>query len=488
MGENALDALLKPGLPNVISVELTNACNLVCPMCPRNLAGINGGSTKGLLPEAAWRAIMAVAARIGLVNLNGLSENFLHPHFLDLVEELQAQGARATFSTNGTLITPRIAARLADLRGLDTVNVSLDSADPEEYRLIRGGDLERVRTGLRHFVEATRGSLRITVSAVVMRLSQRGVPLLPAFLADVGVKNLVLQTVVDPSGTSADQQLPENAAQIVAAVAREGARLGINVLAVPFLEARLRGETPNVRKPQGPELPEGTPLSKVCTSPWEHVAVDWQGNLFPCCNSPSWQDQVTADDVVMGTLGPRSFEEVWSGSKMQEFRRGLLTGQLPRVCEMCPVVGEGVHPFVRVGAQILMEESRSLRSGVRIVAKNTGTETWTAATGLRIAPSRPRDRDSGLKTSRWVSWHRAAHMNEVTVAPGGKATFDVPLAVWRTSRMEIFQLVAEGLCWVPNTEVAVVPTRRWIAAWPPGRWRFEVRPAPATIGPVLPTQ
>jgi MoaA/NifB/PqqE/SkfB family radical SAM enzyme len=469
-------SLLAPGLPNVVSVELTNSCNLECPMCPRSLSGVNVGEPKSLLPESAWNHLLEVALPIGHVNLNGLSENFLHPRFLDLVEQLGQLGVATSFSTNGTLVTPKVAARIAGLRTIETINVSIDSADPEEYRRIRGGDLNRVRQGLVNLVAATQGSVRITASAVVMKMGRRGLPMLPAFLCEVGIRNLVLQAVVDPENTSSDQELPEDATAVVAEIKREGARLGVEVLAVPYLEDRM-GNSPVVL----PAAAGDAPRTKMCTSPWEHIAIDYQGRVFPCCNSPSWQNLVGVENAVMGDISTSSFQEVWAGPTFRKFRKGLLSGELPALCRICPVVAEGAHPFSQVRAELVLDACRSTRTGVKLVARNVGQRAWTAESPVMVAPARPRDRASGLATPRWRSWNRVAAMSETRVEVGQVATFDLPLARWRTGRREIFQLLVEGLCWLPNTEFAVVPVGRWVTAWPLLRRKFRVEAAPASL-------
>jgi len=476
-------SLLGPGPPDVLSVEVTNVCNLTCTMCARSLSAVNMGKARGQLPDDAWARVVEIAPRIATISLNGLSENLLHPRFLDLVQEIDETGAGIVFSTNGSLISPEVAARIASFRGIRTLNVSIDSADPEEYRRIRGGALDRVREGLGNLAAATKGSLHVTGSAVVMKVGRRGLPLLPAFLKSVGVKNLVLQAAVDPERKSPGHELPDDAHEVLAEVQGEIERLGMDLLVVPYLAARVRA--PRI-KPAATPLEESRPvgpgLTKMCTSPWDHVAVDWQGRVFPCCNSPSWQNLVPEDELVLGNLSQQSFREIWHGAKSRRFREGLLEGRLPPVCRICPVVDEGIHPFVRVAAELVPERFARIGSGVRVALRNRGTETWTPHTRLKVAPTRPRDRGSILGTPRWLSWNRASGMRENQVPPGQVATFDIPLQSAAAGSSDVFQALAEGLCWLPNTEFEVTAQRRRPAFWPFGRVRYEVRPV-EDLGP-----
>jgi GTP 3',8-cyclase len=68
-------------------------------------------------------------------------------------------------SSNGTRLEPAAPALRA--AGLRTVNVSLDALDPKVYRRITGGDVERVRAGIRAAVAA--GFERVKLNCVLMR-------------------------------------------------------------------------------------------------------------------------------------------------------------------------------------------------------------------------------------------------------------------------------------------------------------------------------
>ena len=467
-------SLASPALPQVLSVEVINSCNLTCVMCPRTLGSVHAGEPRGVLSERVWQRVREVVPRLAHLNLSGLSENFLHPRFLEIVEELDLSGAKISFSTNATLLSPEIATRIAKSTAIEFINVSIDSADPEEYHKIRGGDLERVRRGLANLGAAAGDTLRITASAVVMKMSRRGLLLLPAFLHEVGVYNLVLQAVVDVKEISAEQQLPEDVEGLLAYVRQECLRLGVSLLIVPYLAKRASAMPSHAAAEQPSSLPHERYYSamrtKMCVAPWDHVAVDQLGRVFPCCSSSSWQHVFGAEEVVMGTLGQMSFEEVWNGPVFRRFRAGLLSGDLPEVCRRCPLVEEGPHPFTEFRAELLVGSSSSSTNFLHLLVRNVGRRRWTSDSPLLLAPGRPRDRASLLATSGWLSPHRAARMLEESVEVGEVGSFALPLAPGASQR-ETFQLLIEGVCWLPNTEFAVVANSHDDTSI--GRWRIE---------------
>jgi cyclic pyranopterin phosphate synthase len=89
-------------------------------------------------------------------------------HIVDLVRQIaQVTGVRSlSMTTNGVLL-PRLARPLADA-GLQRVNISLDTLDPEKFqRLTRWGALEDVWQGVRAAEDA--GLTPIKINTVVVR-------------------------------------------------------------------------------------------------------------------------------------------------------------------------------------------------------------------------------------------------------------------------------------------------------------------------------
>ncbi len=89
---------------------------------------------------------------------------------------------------------------------------------------------------------------------------------------------------------------------------------------------------------------------------------------------------------------------------------------------------------------------------------NTGSVTWQK-TGypVRLGTDMPEDHASPYATNNWLSPNRAATFDETSVAPGGTATFEFPITTPAGAGdvSEHFNLVADGLKWLPDTGVTV---------------------------------
>lgn len=132
-----------------LRISVTQACNLRCRYCmPTDYAG--AADAGRLLTFDEIREIVRAAARLGFrkIRLTG-GEPLMRKGIVDLVAMLRpTEGIEElSITTNGTLLD-RFAEALK-LAGLDRLNISLDTIDPERYREItRVGAIERVLSGI----------------------------------------------------------------------------------------------------------------------------------------------------------------------------------------------------------------------------------------------------------------------------------------------------------------------------------------------------
>jgi cyclic pyranopterin phosphate synthase len=152
-----------------LRVSVTDRCNLRCRYC-MPAEGMKWLGREELLTDDELERVVRVFARMGVTELRITGgEPLVRPGLPGLIGRLRrVEGIREiAMTTNGVLIAGAIDA-LVDA-GLDRVNVSIDSLDPERFAAItRRDDLARVLEGLaaceRH------ASLRpIKVNAVALR-------------------------------------------------------------------------------------------------------------------------------------------------------------------------------------------------------------------------------------------------------------------------------------------------------------------------------
>ncbi|HET8602218.1 MAG TPA: GTP 3',8-cyclase MoaA [Segeticoccus sp.] len=151
-----------------LRVSVTDRCNLRCTYC-MPAEGLPWLPKPEMLTDEELIRLVGIFVRLGVrqVRLTG-GEPLLRRSLAEVVSGIAALEPRPkiAMTTNGVGLD-RLAGRLAEA-GLDRVNVSLDTVDPEEFRSLtrrdRFGDVER---GLKAAEAA--GLAPVKVNAVAMR-------------------------------------------------------------------------------------------------------------------------------------------------------------------------------------------------------------------------------------------------------------------------------------------------------------------------------
>ena len=130
---------------------MTQKCNMHCPYCHRE--GETNPSTVMSVEEIVHIVKIALSLGISRVKLTG-GEPLLREGILDIVGGItELRGLRdLSMTTNGTFL--EAMAKDLKVKGLNRVNVSLPTLNPETYRNLRGGNLRDAIEGVRAAVEA----------------------------------------------------------------------------------------------------------------------------------------------------------------------------------------------------------------------------------------------------------------------------------------------------------------------------------------------
>lgn len=184
-----------------LRVSLTDRCNLRCSYCmPHDFSEWLPGDH--LLTTDELMTVISVAVEAGVtgVRLTG-GEPLLRPDVVDIVAQIAAlpQAPKIALTTNG-LRLPQMAKPLR-AAGLERVNISLDTLDPDRFKRLTYRDRHAdVLAGISAAQEA--GLLPVKVNAVLMRgiNEDEAVPMLRHALAEGWSLRFIEQMPLDAQG------------------------------------------------------------------------------------------------------------------------------------------------------------------------------------------------------------------------------------------------------------------------------------------------
>lgn len=284
------------GLPPHMKLELTNFCNLSCPMCPHAQMQRSVGSMKLDL----FRKIIDEAAPfLEFAYLHHLGESLVQRRIGDFIRYGRSRGVAMGLSTNATYLDDRRGRTLLE-SGLDFLVISMDGASPDTYERIRvGADFATTLRNVQHFCDLRARmphSTTVVVQMIVMDHNRHEIDLF-ARQWD-GQVHVMIKEARDWAGQ---------------------VQLG-----------RRRPEPPPVR--QAP-----------CRMPWTELTVLWDGTVVPCANVYEKQN-------VLGDLRTQTLHEVWNGQPLQRLRAAHLRNQVAdiAVCATCPRMAFDTADFVAV--------------------------------------------------------------------------------------------------------------------------------------------
>ena len=171
-----------------LRITLTNRCNVNCIYCHHD--GMRSSKNE-MTPDEIYK-ICQIAKRIGVrkIRLSG-GEPLIRKDIVEIVSKISSIGFNdISITTNGILLE-KYAKDLKEA-GLDRVNVSLDTLNPETYEFITKKDyLEAAKKGILKSVEV--GLYPVKINMVIMRdINEHEIKDMFNFCKD---NNMVLQLI-----------------------------------------------------------------------------------------------------------------------------------------------------------------------------------------------------------------------------------------------------------------------------------------------------
>ena len=309
-------------LPAAVGIDVSDACNIACTVCSREIAW-----DKRRHPFLSLSEFVGIYDQIRPVylSLSGYGETLLNKEIAGMVAHATQAGSRVNIVTNGTLLDPDRAHRLLDA-GLAKLKVSIDGADPEVYAKHRAGaDLEAVLRNVERLV-AMRDARRLSGPLVELQfvlfrenIDQvcKLIELCHARFQGIEPNLLVMFTYGQQAGF-VERSIADGDATALAELRRARS------LAAGYGFRRTVGSIDAAITQLTQDL-----SSAPCYVPWYSCLISTDGEVYPCCYH-------SIRGTSVGNVRTEPFAEIWNGARMRAFRGALRERRCAdKVCATC---------------------------------------------------------------------------------------------------------------------------------------------------------
>ncbi|KPK82919.1 MAG: hypothetical protein AMJ81_08920 [Phycisphaerae bacterium SM23_33] len=317
--------------------ESTGRCNLSCVHCRRLHPDHDPGDE--LTTEQA-RGVIDSAAGMGrpIFVFSG-GEPLLRDDWAELARHAKDKGLMTALATNGTLVDPPLAGRVA-AAGFHRVSVSLDAAEASSHDRFRGvpGAFEAAISGIKALRQA---GAAVQINATICESNVGQLPRLYALAGRLGAVALHLFLLV-PVGCgmamSEDEFLaPTECESVLEWVVRRqaGGEIELKATCAPHYYRVAKQWLTRHADDDGAERVRSGIRSRGCLAGVGVIFVSHSGEVFPCGYLP----------VSCGSILERDLAGIWENSEVLRRLRDydLLTGKCGR-CEF-KTVESGVIPL-----------------------------------------------------------------------------------------------------------------------------------------------
>ena len=288
--------------PLGIDIELTNLCNLQCSWCDTQYYADKSVKQREI-PFDKYKIIVPKLKGINRVMFCGGGESLTYKYAAEAVALTKEYVPHVQMHSNGVLLKGQRAEKLAQ-SGLDELRISIDGAEDETFRSIRGTALTPILENMCNFSKIS--DTPITTISVISKNNWRSLLDVPDVLRQVdNITTICFQPVeVDFLGWEAEDYYisRENLDELRDTVLEKCERYGLRT---------------NI------DAPEFDPLFfkpfEICEYPFfGYITLNYEGFVAPCCR--------LTNVAHMGDLKEQSFDEIWNGESFRTLREMMLEG------------------------------------------------------------------------------------------------------------------------------------------------------------------
>lgn len=310
-GLNLVYRRLKPySTPLFMQIELTNYCNLKCPVCPTG-AGVLNRRPQSIDTQLFEQLMKEVGPNLLVLSLWAWGESLLHPKLPEILQIIQAYDARTLLSTNGQNLDDENIIQALMQHPPTYLIVALDGLTDETNSRFRiGAKLAPALKGVRRIAELKKKKGQtypiLEMRFMVMKHNQHEIPNLQDFAKENRFEMLAIRT--------------------------------LSIIDAPEKEHRSR--VPDSENHRAYEYNVKSRLRRkdfICQFGFISPTVFADGTVVAC------EQDYNAQKPYGVFPADGSFQEIWKGEKAAEIRRIIRNRpETLSFCRNCPYVDRPV--------------------------------------------------------------------------------------------------------------------------------------------------
>lgn len=232
--------------PSIVTVSVTNRCNLSCSHCGPALRS-SGNGRADEMSRQELSSLFGMLRREGVTHI-GITggEPFVRNDFMAVLNDLSRSGLTCTLLTNGTLLTKERLRSLAATGAVETIRLSIEFPDTKHQPVPRAGNYHSAAETLQTISRCAQVGIRVGVNMTLLPENISLVNKTAAQCRSAGAAFFRMAPVF-PMGMAARRQLGDTfPAECVAAAFDLQERFGRMHPAVPAVSSEV--ELPNLAR------------------------------------------------------------------------------------------------------------------------------------------------------------------------------------------------------------------------------------------------
>lgn len=313
-----------------IQIEPTTRCNFKCIFCAGRHYNQGDLSCEGL------NKILDIFTNLKHVQLQGEGEPLLNPNFFEMLNMLRQKNISVSFVTNGSHFSSKNISGILEYSDvIKAIMVSIDTLDPEQFKLIRTGDLYKITEGLETLLEARKKRNKdlppIGLTATVLKSTMKNKNEVTEYYKKLGLNaGVVFQPlqkmdsyIIHYDDSVEDEILDASELQELNLFHKNEELMALNRKS--FINTSFYGELINGWEPE----------KKQCYWLEKGLFINYEGNVTPCCSIKP------ETGFSLGNIYFDSYDTIINNRKI--IADHFLKGLIPNCCNNCPTAKKAVY-------------------------------------------------------------------------------------------------------------------------------------------------